>query len=44
MVSEKIESVTISKKDIEFLKRIPVDSDRRILFSILILAKSFKKF
>lgn len=38
----KIETVSISLKDIEFLKTIPLDKDRKILFSILVLSKALK--
>ena len=38
-----IDNVEISKKDIEFLKQIETEKDRKILFIILILTKAFKK-
>jgi hypothetical protein len=39
----KIESVTISQKEIDFLKSIEVPKDRKILFMTLILSKALKK-
>lgn len=39
----KIEEVAISQKDIEFLKKLDTEKDRRILFAVLVLAKALKK-
>jgi len=39
----KIESVTISQKEIDFLKGINVSKDRKLLFLTLILSKALKK-
>jgi hypothetical protein len=39
----KIASISISKKEIEFLKAIPKGKDRKILFTMLVFSKALKK-
>lgn len=38
----EITEIYISKKDVEFLKTIPAEKDRKILFATLIIAKALK--
>ena len=38
----EITEIYISKKDVEFLKTIPVEKDRKVLFATLIIAKALK--
>lgn len=39
----KIDSVTISQKEIDFLKGVEIPKDRKLLFMTLIMAKALKK-
>jgi hypothetical protein len=39
----KINSVTISQKEIDFLKTIEIQKERKLLFAVLILAKALKR-
>lgn len=39
----KIESISVSQKEIDFLKTIKTTKDRKLLFSILIFSKALKK-
>lgn len=38
----EITEIYISKKDVEFLKTIPIEKDRKVLFATLIIAKALK--
>jgi len=38
----KVEGITISKKEIDFLKTIEIEKDRKLLFATLIMAKALK--